>query len=47
MAKKKKKMSEKEWKATNVKPEIPLDIQQSIMEVKSEATKEEKQDEEA
>ena len=26
----KKKMSEEEWKAANVKPEVPLDVQQSI-----------------
>jgi hypothetical protein len=26
----KKKISEEEWKAANVKPEIPLDVQQSI-----------------
>jgi hypothetical protein len=26
----KKKMSEEEWKAANVKPEIPLDVVQSI-----------------
>lgn len=26
----KKKMSEEEWKAANIKPEIPLDVVQSI-----------------
>jgi hypothetical protein len=26
----KKKMSEEEWKAANIKPEVPLDVQQSI-----------------
>jgi hypothetical protein len=33
MAKKKapKKMSEAEFKANNIKPEIPLDVQQSIL----------------
>jgi hypothetical protein len=37
MAKKKSEMSEEEWKAANVKPEIPLDVQQSILGVRPES----------
>lgn len=39
---KKKKISEQEWKAANVKPEIPLDVQQSIMGIEPAKTKAEK-----
>ena len=36
----KKKMSEEEWKAANVKPEIPLDVQQSILGAEPEKSAE-------
>lgn len=44
--KKKKKMSEKQWKAANLKPKIPLDVQQSIMGITPETEEKAKKKEE-